>query len=172
VTTAAADPRHAWPETTDDQPDDTVPRSRGAEMLMHIATGAMAALVVSLLWIVGSPADLPTKLWSIVIGLSAIMAVCAFIGVTRAENTKTRALICRLAAAAGTQRGNILDLLSVHSAGNGSRRRRPSRSGRPGKVLQMPAPDQRDAWMLQAAADAYKLGKKVAGEEDDGPQPA
>lgn len=50
---------------------------RSGETVARLAYGVGSALVVSLVWILGSPADLHTKAWSVVIGLSAAALVLA-----------------------------------------------------------------------------------------------
>lgn len=67
--------------------------SRGAELLMRVATSAMAGVVVSLGWIAAGPASDETTALCVIIGLSAIMAVTIFWGVGRTEANKTRALL-------------------------------------------------------------------------------
>lgn len=66
--------------------------SRGAEVLLRLAAGATGALVLALgLIAASSTLNAADRAWASVIGLSAIMAVAAFLGQTRAEHNKTRA---------------------------------------------------------------------------------
>jgi hypothetical protein len=66
-------------------------RSRGAEALIRVALCTLSALLVSLIWILGSPAGADAKAWSVVIGLSTTAAMSLFAGLTRAEADKVRA---------------------------------------------------------------------------------
>lgn len=66
-------------------------RSRGAEALIRVALCALSALLVSLIWIFGSPAGADAKAWSLVIGLSTTAAMSLYAGLTRAEADKLRA---------------------------------------------------------------------------------
>jgi hypothetical protein len=69
----------------------TAQRSRGAETLVRVALCALSALLVSLIWILGSPAGADAKAWSVVIGLSTAAAMSLYAGLTRAEADKVRA---------------------------------------------------------------------------------
>jgi hypothetical protein len=69
----------------------TTSRSRGAEALIRVALCALSALLVSLIWIFGSPAGADAKAWSLVIGLSTTAAMSLYAGLTRAEADKLRA---------------------------------------------------------------------------------
>jgi hypothetical protein len=69
----------------------TAHRSRGAETLVRVALCALSALLVSLIWILGSPAGADAKAWSVVIGLSTTAAMSLYAGLTRAEADKVRA---------------------------------------------------------------------------------
>lgn len=69
----------------------TTSRSRGAEALVRVALCALSALLVSLIWILGSPAGADAKAWSVVIGLSTAAAMSLYAGLTRAEADKVRA---------------------------------------------------------------------------------
>jgi len=69
----------------------TAHRSRGAEALIRVALCALSALLVSLIWILGSPAAGDAKAWSVVIGLSTTAAMSLYAGLTRAEADKVRA---------------------------------------------------------------------------------
>ena len=51
--------------------------ARGGETIMRIAYGMVSAMVVSLVWIIGSSADARVKAWSVIIGLSVIAALLA-----------------------------------------------------------------------------------------------
>ncbi len=68
----------------------TTHRSRGAEALIRVALCTLSALLVSLIWILGSPAGADAKAWSVVIGLSTTAAMSLFAGLTRAEADKVR----------------------------------------------------------------------------------
>jgi len=88
----AAD-KDAWPKPVEEEagrPETRAQPSIGAEMLLRCAAGAMAALVVSLAWIVAGDTDAETKAWCVTIGASAIMAVTVFMGCTRSEGNRTR----------------------------------------------------------------------------------
>ncbi|NUT34485.1 MAG: hypothetical protein HOV79_15555, partial [Hamadaea sp.] len=61
---------------------------RGGETVVRLAYGVGSALVVSVVWILGSPADVHTKAWSVVIGLSA--AALALAGRAIWEVTRMR----------------------------------------------------------------------------------
>lgn len=69
----------------------TSQRIRGAEALVRVALCALSALLVSLIWILGSPAGADAKAWSVVIGLSTAAAMSLYAGLTRAEADKVRA---------------------------------------------------------------------------------
>jgi len=60
-------------------------------MLVRVALCALSALLVSLIWILGSSAGADAKAWSVVIGLSTTAAMSLFAGLTRAESDKVRA---------------------------------------------------------------------------------
>jgi hypothetical protein len=51
--------------------------ARGAETIMRIAYGMISAMVVSLIWIIGSSADAKIKAWSVIIGLSVTATLLA-----------------------------------------------------------------------------------------------
>jgi hypothetical protein len=51
--------------------------TRSGETIMRIAYGLVSAMVVSLVWIVGSSADARVKAWSVIIGLSVTAALLA-----------------------------------------------------------------------------------------------
>ena len=59
--------------------------------MIRVALCALSALLVSLIWILGSPAGADAKAWSVVIGLSTTAAMSLFAGLTRAEADKVRA---------------------------------------------------------------------------------
>jgi hypothetical protein len=64
--------------------------SRGAETLIRVAICVVSGMIVSLGWILASRADMSTKAWSIVIGLSTLATMTVLVGHTRAEVNKAR----------------------------------------------------------------------------------
>lgn len=133
-------------------------RSKGAELLIRVALCALSALLVSLVWILGSPAGTDAKAWSVVIGLSMTAAMSLYAGLTRVEADKIRADIAdseaRTMAAIGEAFAAISSEIHLHAeearpaavargepqALPGRGRRRGSRGGRraavdPGQLI-------------------------------------
>lgn len=146
--------------------------SRGAELLMRVATSAMAGVVVSLGWIAAGPASDETTALCAIIGLSAIMAVTIFWGVARTEANKSRALMDiklemqtqALRAEIRANRDEIRALTARQP--QQPQRRRPSRQRRRSEtapaggfnVLKLPAPETR--WAIDS------LQRKINGDSD------
>jgi hypothetical protein len=121
---------------------------RSAEMAMRIAYGLVSALVVSLVWIIGSSVETMVKAWSVIIGLSATAALLAGhalmeVGRVRREvvavEARTQAAMAFVAQTVAAQ-AHQQAAPATQRSGPPRRRRRPAQESRrpgadPGQVL-------------------------------------
>jgi len=118
---------------------------RSAETVMRIAYGMVSAMVVSLVWIIGSSVDPMIKAWSVIIGLSvtaALLAGHALVEVGRvrreivAAEARTHAAVAAVAQTVAAQ----AHLLAAPPQRTGPPRRR----RKPAQRQQSPGDDRTD----------------------------
>jgi hypothetical protein len=149
--------------------------SRGAETLIRVAICTVSGMLVSLGWILASNADMSTKAWSIVIGLSALATTTLIVGHTRAELNKARydlaateaRLLVAIDAAVAEVRADLARTVSVPAAEPSPAPPRPGRSARPQRIRRGLQPRKAADPDIPDELRIFLQGRESTYDEDD-----